>query len=100
MQEVFEDMVKTGVSMFDDAINHTDVVKLLKDIKLQKAIYESRMKFIERALNRVGPHELQDDDELEGELLDLAGQVTFAQYVIDVIESGKFACERTEINID
>lgn len=100
MQEVFEDMVKTGVSMIDDAINHTDVVKLLKEIKLQKAIIESRSKLLEHEYNRIGSHDPVDDDLLETEILNLAGQVEFATYVIDVIESGKFACERKEINID
>ena len=90
MQEVFENLVKNGVDMIEDALQHTDVIRLLNDIKVQQAIYENEIKVIENKLNCIGPHDSEDDNEMEIELMNLAGQVEFAQYVIDVIESGKF----------
>ena len=93
MQEVFEKMVNDVVDIYEDAIQHTDVVKLVKDLKLQMAVAESRSKMLEHEINKPGVHYQDDDDLMEVEILELSGQVEAYKYVIDVIESGKFIQE-------
>jgi hypothetical protein len=91
MQEVFEGLVKDTMDMYDDAVRHTDVVRLLKDLKIQRVCADARVKLLERMLNTEGVHDPVDDELLEVEALEKSGEIEAFNYVIDVIESGKFA---------
>lgn len=51
MQEVFEGLVKDTMDMYEDAIRHTDVVKLLKDLKIQKACADAQVSRIKSELD-------------------------------------------------
>ena len=91
MQEVFEGLVKEGLDMIDDAVSHTDVVALLKYLKVQRAIAENHRLVIEDEIDKPGhPLEL---DLLLREACDFARIVETFDYVIDLIESGRFAKE-------
>ena len=97
MQEVFEHMIKDVSEIYDDAIRHTDVVSLLRDIKLQRALAENHRLSVERQIS-CAPEEKDPSDEytldgLHREASDFARIVETFDYVIDVIESGKFAKE-------
>lgn len=100
MQEIFEKTVRDFSDMVEDAIRHTDVVDLLKDIKLQRALAENHRLSVERTIqnleNKTGYIDPSDEyslDELCREASDFARIVETFDYVIDVIESGKFAKE-------
>lgn len=96
MQEVFEDMVREVCNMYDDAIAHTDVVKLYKDLKIQKACADAQHSRLENELKKYNFLD-QFNEDTKDELDQIIIQIgefarvseTF-QYVIDVIESGKF----------
>jgi len=91
MQEVFEGLVKEGLDMIDDAVSHTDVVALLKYLKVQRAIAENHRLVIEDEIDEPGhPLEL---DLLLREACDFARYIEIYDYVIDLIESGRFAKE-------
>jgi hypothetical protein len=62
MQEVFEGLVKDTMDMYDDAVRHTDVVRLLKDLKIQRVCADARVKLLERMLNTEGVHDPVDDE--------------------------------------
>jgi hypothetical protein len=97
MQEVFEQTVKDFADMYEDAIRHTDVVALLKDLKLQRALAENHRLCIECEIScvpeEIDPSDEHTLDELCREASDFARIVETFDYVIDVIESGKFAKE-------
>jgi hypothetical protein len=76
------------------------VVALLKDLKLQRALAENtRLRtehFIQHLENKTGYIDPSDEftlDELCRDASDFARIVETFDYVIDVIESGKFAKE-------
>jgi hypothetical protein len=92
MQEVFENLVKDGMNIYEDALRHTDVVELLKYIKVQRALAENHKLEIDRLIDIPGaidPVQLY----LHQESRDFARYIEIYDYVIDLIESGKFAKE-------
>jgi len=93
MKEVFEDLIKEGIDMYEDAIRHTDVVRLLKDLKIQKVCADAQLKRAELAYNKPGVHDPSEDEQLELDIIKFAQESETFKYVIDVIESGKFAGE-------
>lgn len=96
MQEVFEKVMKDVSDIYDDAIRHTDVVDLLKDMKLQRALAENHRLQVERSISEHKEGDPSDEytiDALSREASDFARIVETFDYVIDVIESGKFAKE-------
>jgi hypothetical protein len=99
MQEILEKTLKDVSDMYDDAIRHTDVVSLLKDIKLQRALAENSRLRAEHLLEKyerervIDPSDEFLEDEVAREASDFARIVETFDYVIDVIESGKFTKE-------
>lgn len=93
MQEVFEGLVKEGLDIYDDAVRHTDVVELLKYIKVQRALAENHHRFVSKMLDKPGTIDPVDENLLERDACDFARIVETFDYVIDLIESGKFAKE-------
>lgn len=81
--------------MYEDAIRHTDALALLKDIKLQRALAENHRLGVERSIreHKDDPSDEFTLDELLRESSDFARIVETFDYVIDVIESGKYARE-------
>ena len=91
MQEVFEGLVKDTMDTYDDAVRHTDVVELLKYLKVQRALAENHRLVVNDEIDKPGhPLEL---DLLLREACDFARYVEIYDYVIDLIESGRFAKE-------
>lgn len=93
MQEIFEGLVKDTLDMHDDAIRHTDVVELLKYIKVQRALAENHHAEVTRILRESRIAGKGEDKEMVREILDFARYIEIYDYVIDLIESGKFAKE-------
>lgn len=98
MQEVFEGLVKDTMDMYEDAIRHTDVVKLLKDLKIQKACADAQVARIKSELDDEPCIIVFDEDaelykELKTDLTAFESESKVLKYVIDVIESGKFTSE-------
>jgi hypothetical protein len=93
MQEVFEGLVKEGLDMIDDAVSHTDVVALLKYLKVQRAIAENHRLVIEHEIDKPGVIDPLELDLLLREACDFARYIEIYDYVIDLIESGRFAKE-------
>jgi len=93
MQEVFEGLVKEGLDMIDDAVSHTDVVALLKYLKVQRAIAENHRLVIEHEIDKPGVIDDEIDDEWCLEEAEFSRIVETFDYVIDLIESGRFAKE-------
>ena len=96
MQEVFEGQVGEFKNMYEDALRHTDVVALLRDIKLQRALAENHRLGVERNIREHKEGDPSDEHTLDcliREASDFARIVETFDYVIDVIESGKYAKE-------
>jgi hypothetical protein len=91
MQEVFENLIKDGMNLYEDALRHTDVVELLKYIKVQRTLAENHRLSVRHAVNKPGVIEADVEDELLIEEIEFARIVDTYDYVIDLIESGKFA---------
>lgn len=95
MQEVFEDAVKGFVDIYQDALQHTNVVKLLADLKIQKACADAHAARIKKELDEaLGTFDEDYEDSLWTYLIEFKKESETFKYVIDVIESGKFAEER------
>jgi len=96
MQEVFEGQVGEFKNMYEDALQHTNVVALLRDIKLQRALAENHRLGVERNIREHKEGDPSDEHTLDcliREASDFARIVETFDYVIDVIESGKYAKE-------
>jgi len=105
MQEIFENMLKDAYDqMIKDRdeqelnvmIQTTDVVALLKHVKLQRALAENHRLGVEREIRDYKEGDPSDEhtlDHLVREASDFARIVETFDYVIDVIESGKYAKE-------
>jgi hypothetical protein len=93
MQEVFEGLVKDGIDMIDDAISHTDVVALLKYLKVQRAIAENHRLVEEDKIDKFDIIDPLDFVLSNREACAFARIVETFDYVIDLIESGRFAKE-------
>ena len=94
MQEVFENLMKDGMNLYEDALRHTDVVELLKYIKVQRALAENHRLSAERLM--ISEHGTLNALELHylcKEMENFARYIEIYDYVIDLIESGKFAKE-------
>ena len=91
MQEVFEGLVKEGLDMYDDAIRHTDVVEFLKYIKVQRALAENHRLGVHNNIDKPGVVDDEIDDEWCLEEAEFSRIVETFDYVIDLIESGRFA---------
>jgi len=107
MQEIFENMLKDAYDqMIKDRdeqelnamIQMTDVVALLKHVKLQRALAENHRLGVERQLadfleRKSDASEEHVEDELVREALDFSRIVDTMDWFIDMIEAGKFAKE-------
>jgi hypothetical protein len=93
VQEVLENLIKDGISLYEDALRHTDVVELLKYIKVQRALAENHRLAALHTLDKPGIIDTRIIDELLMEERDFARIVETFDYVIDIIEAGKFAKE-------
>jgi hypothetical protein len=96
MQEIFEGQIGEFKKMYEDALRHTDVVDLLRDIKLQRALAENSHLRAEREIRDYKEGDPSDEHTLDclvREASDFARIVETFDYVIDVIESGKYAKE-------
>lgn len=107
MQEVFENMLKDAYDQMikdrdeqdlNEMIQTTDVVALIRHIKFQRAIAENHRLGVERNLaeflnRKSDASEEHVEDELVREACDFSRIVETMDWVIDLIESGKFAKE-------
>jgi hypothetical protein len=93
MQEVFESLVKDTVDMYEDAIRHTDVMKLYNDLRIQKACADAQIGRIKNELDKPGVIDEECEESLWVELTEFETESRTFKYVIDVIESGKFVGE-------
>ena len=93
MQEVFENLVKESLNMYDDAIRHTDVVELLKYIKVQRDLAAKHHAEVTCILQESRIAGKGEDQNMVREILDFARIIETLDYTIDLIESGKFAKE-------
>jgi hypothetical protein len=93
MQEVFENLIKDGMNLYEDALRHTDVVELLKYIKVQRALAENRRLIAHHVVTKPGVIRVDVESGLFIEEIEFARIVETFDYVIDLIESGKFAKE-------
>ena len=93
VQEVFENLIKDGMNLYEDALRHTDVVELLKYIKVQRALAENHKLEIDGLIDKPGVIDPVQLHYLHQESRDFARYIEIYDYVIDLIESGKFAKE-------
>ena len=107
MQEIFENMLKDAYDqMIKDRdeqelnamIQTTDVVALLKHVKLQRALAENHRLGVERQLadfleRKSDASEEHVEDELVREACDFSRIVETMDWFIDMIEAGKFVKE-------
>jgi|WetSurMetagenome_2_1015567.scaffolds.fasta_scaffold17521_3 hypothetical protein len=109
MQEIFENMLKDAydqmikdrdeiVASQNEMIMNTDVVALLKHVKLQRALAENHRMGVERQLKEflIRTPDASDEcveDELVREACDFSRIVETMDWFIDMIEAGKFAKE-------
>jgi hypothetical protein len=100
MQEIFEKTVNDLSDMIDDAIRHTDIVALLKDLKFRRTLAENHRLLAECEFkvfqNKTGYIDQScefAEDEIVRDIYEFTRIVETFDYVIDVIESGKFAKE-------
>jgi hypothetical protein len=93
VQEVFENLIKDGMNLYEDALRHTDVVELLKYIKVQRALAENHRLTARNAIEDPDMIDAHVIDELCIEERDFTRIVETFDYVIDIIEAGKFAKE-------
>jgi hypothetical protein len=105
MQEIFENMLKDAYDqMIKDRdeqelnamIQTTDVVALLKHVKLQRALAENHRLGVERNIREYKDGDPSDEftlDVLIREASDFSRIVETMDWFIDMIEAGKFAKE-------
>jgi len=102
MQEVFEQMIKDALDAAakdrDEMFMNTDVVALLKHMKLERALAENHRLGVERQLRefldrKSDASEEHVEDELVREACDFARIVETMDWAIDLIESGRFSKE-------
>jgi hypothetical protein len=102
MQEVFEIMIRDALDAAakdrDEMFMNTDVMALLKHMKLERALAENHRLGVERQLRefldrKSDASEEHVEDELVREACDFARIVETMDWAIDLIESGKFSKE-------
>jgi hypothetical protein len=102
MQEVFEQMIKDALDAAakdrDEMFMNTDVVALLKHMRLERALAENHRLGVERQLKeflirKSDASEEHVEDELVREACDFARIVETMDWAIDLIESGRFSKE-------
>jgi hypothetical protein len=91
MQEVFEGLVKDSMDTYDDAVSHTDVVELLKYLKVQQIKATEHWITLDCILQECRIAGKPEDEKIVREVLDFARYIEIYDYVIDLIESGRFA---------
>ena len=100
MQEIFESTLKNLSDMVNDAIRHTDIVALLKDIKLHRNLAENNrlcaeraFKYLQNMTGYIDQSAEYAEDEVVRDIYEYTREVETFDYVINIIESGKFAKE-------
>lgn len=107
MQEIFENMLKDAYDQMikdrdeqaqNEMIQNTDVVALLKHVKLERSLAENHRMGVERQLReflirKIDASEEHVEDELVREACDFSRIVETMDWFIDMIEAGKFAKE-------
>ena len=102
MQEVFENLIRDALDAAakdrDEMFMNTDIVALMKHMKLERALAENHRLGVERQLKeflirKSDASEEHVEDELVREACDFARIVETMDWAIDLIESGRFSKE-------